>query len=116
MRTGLAGATTLPVFVLPRFSDMLLSPLSFLAGSVGCPSRFIALDLLPILGNPRCTEAAHRFSHLFFLLYVYLILICDPSSKSRVGAGAGRMGGGDASPFVSADSEAVATQSRCRDG
>ncbi len=42
--------------------------------------------------------------------------MCEPSEKSRVGAGAVRMGGGDASPCVSADSEAVATQSRCRDG
>jgi len=30
--------------------------------------------------------------------------------------GSGVVWSGDASPFVSADSEAVATQSRCRDG
>src|SRR6266849_6260397 len=58
-----------------------------------------------------------------------IIVMCDPSSKSRVGAGEERTGGGDASacfspdpqgscavPFVSADRAAVATQSRCRDG
>src|SRR5713101_28104 len=58
-----------------------------------------------------------------------IILMCDPSSKSRVGAGEVGTGGGDASPcvspdpqgscavpFVSADRAAVATQSRCRDG
>jgi hypothetical protein len=38
--------------------------------------------------------------------------MCEPSEKSRVGAGAVRMGGGDASPCVSPDREAVAAQQR----
>jgi hypothetical protein len=50
----------------PAFLDMLLSPLSFFARLVGCPRRLLALNLLPILGNLRCTEAAHLFSYLFF--------------------------------------------------
>jgi len=50
MRTGLAGLTTLHTFVLARFSDMLRSPLPFDARLVGCPSRSVALNLLPLLG------------------------------------------------------------------
>jgi hypothetical protein len=62
MRAGLAGTTTLLPFALPRFPDMLVSLLSFDARWVGCPRRLFALNLLLILSNLRCTEAAH-FSH-----------------------------------------------------
>ena len=50
----------------PALLNMLLSPLSFFARLVGCPGRLLALNLLPILGNLRCTEAAHLFSYIFF--------------------------------------------------
>ena len=50
----------------PALLDMLFSPWSFLARLVGCPRRRFALNLLPILGNLRCTEAAHLFSYVFF--------------------------------------------------
>jgi hypothetical protein len=64
----------------PAFLDMLLSPLSFFARLVGCPRRLLALNLLPILGNLRCTEAAHLCSYVFFLLCWFLILRSEMAS------------------------------------
>jgi hypothetical protein len=58
VRAGLAGTITLLPFTLPRFPDMLVSPLGFPARWVGCPRRLFALNLLPILGYLMCAETA----------------------------------------------------------
>ena len=59
MRAGLAGPTTLLPFALPRFADMLVSPLGFPARPVGCPRRPFALNLLLLWSYPRCAVSAH---------------------------------------------------------
>ncbi len=54
-------------FSFSRFPTMLLSPLSFLARSGGCPKRYFALNLLPLWGYLTSAEAAH---------YRYILTIC----------------------------------------
>lgn len=59
LRAGLAGTTTLLPTALPRFPNMLVSPSPLGSRSVGCPRRLLALNLLPLRGNPMCAETAH---------------------------------------------------------
>ncbi len=60
--------------------------------------------------------AKHPFASHCASPWSALTQICEPfSTKPRRGGG-GVEQGGDAPPCVSADSEAVAAQPRCRDG